>query len=167
MEKIALILSDTWAVIDDFSKEFYLYEEEQNSFINYLSTVTHLESLKENIDVFHSIGPRMSPYECDKHIHHAFNKFNTSYKIIDSITEISTIYDHYLFCGFHYDSCVFEKILKLVSCGTATQDQIGIIANLTLQRPELFSCELVFGNGETAKEPYPYIKKILLDARWL
>lgn len=136
MNKIALIISDAWQHLDESNvQDFPLFYEEYNSFINYLSIICHYESLKPDIDIIHCVGPR-DGINSDMTLHKAFRQCDYNYEILTDIVNISTSYDYYLFCGFHIEYCITNKILDLTEFTSVESYKVGIVLNLSNFSPE-------------------------------
>lgn len=129
MPSIALIVVDAWEELSAYDSELTLYDEEVNSFMNYLSFVTYYESLKSDITVYHSHG--------NKPISNKFYDYPQNFIALDDINQISTSHEHYLFCGFHYHMCIFKNIIKLSKI--IDTSKMGIVFNLSYSAPELYS----------------------------
>ena len=158
MNKIALIVVDAWENLTE--EELYLaqinergafYQSLNESFNDFLSSVVHYESLKDDIDVYHS--PDKFSNNKVRKISKKFYKYNTKFKIINSITDIPTDYDYYLFCGYTYHSCIFRKIIFLSTL--VNLSKIGIVFNLTMTEQEINVDKMTFDLSdrfESAKE---------------
>ena len=134
MNKIALIISDAWQHLDESNvQDFPLFYEEYNSFINYLSIICHYESFKTEVDIIHSVGPRPND---DITLHKAFKQCDYNYETLTNIKNISTSYDYYLFCGFHTEHCIINKIMDLTKFTSVEPYKMGIVLNLSNFTPE-------------------------------
>ena len=154
MNKIALIVVDAWE--NPTEEELYqaqinergaFYQSLNDSFNDFLSSVVHYESLKDNIDVYHSPDmfyrlPDMSCNSKVRKISKKFYKYNTKFKIINNITDIPADYDYYLFCGYTYHNCIFRKIIFLSTL--VNLSKIGIVFNLTMTEQEIDIDEMTF-----------------------
>jgi len=145
MNKIALITSDAWQHLhEDDVRDFPLFYEEYNSFINYLSVICYYESLKPDIDIIHCVGPKPKGKMNDMTLHEAFKQCDYNYEVLTNIVNISTSYDYYLFCGFHIEQCIKKKIFNLVDFTSIETHKIGIVLNLSNFSPECTANSISF-----------------------
>ena len=136
MTKIALVVVDAWDTTNqDNIDDYFLLEDEYNSFIKYLSFVTHYESLKKDVDIYHCHGS-------ENRISNIFYEDNTNFVLLKKIIDIPLHYDYYLFCGFHYQMCVFKNIIMLSKYIDISR--MGIVFNLTSTVPEIHAENLTF-----------------------